>query len=69
MEFGESILDEIKTSGFHYITGQVVPEAYTIRKKACWYPTFRVYGTWNLKLPALLEVGACVRWPETIGCQ
>ena len=34
-------------------------------KKTGWYPKVCVYGAWNVKLPALQDVGACVRWSET----
>ena len=64
-EVWQMILEEIKTRCFHYITG-VVPHEYTLsRNIPRWYPKVCVYGTQNLELPVLLDVGASVRWLET----
>ena len=65
VKFGELIFDEIKTRCLHYITGQVIQQAYTIREESMLIPQ----SVWHLKLEAsdssgCAIVGACVRWSE-----
>ena len=39
---------------------------YTISEESMLVPQILVYGAWNVKPPTLLDVGACVRWLETV---
>ena len=50
VKFGELIFEETKTRCFHYITGQVVPQAYTIREESMLVPQSPCI--WCMKLEA-----------------